>query len=140
MTSIPEMSLAVVGAAHPNADGSNRQFEILLCHAGEPVKLVPEPKNAHDRNAVAVYSCRDVQIGYISAERARQFAVSLSGDLVRAVFQRRANFGAWIRIGFDGRDPYLTSAMLAAPVEQADDPIDEDQPFYPDEIWPDGPE
>ncbi|EQB09681.1 hypothetical protein L284_18930 [Novosphingobium lindaniclasticum LE124] len=131
------MSLAVVGAAHPNADGSNRQFEILLCHPGEPVTLVPEPTNVHDRNAVAVFSCREVQIGYISAERARQFSPQLGGEMIRAVFQRRANFGAWIRIGFEGREPHLTSAMLAEAVEQTDAPIDEDQPFYPDEIWPD---
>lgn len=57
--------------------------------------------------------------------------------MIRAVFQRRANFGAWIRIGFEGREPHLTSAMLAEAVEQTDAPIDEDQPFYPDEIWPD---
>ncbi|GFE76231.1 hypothetical protein NTCA1_38800 [Novosphingobium sp. TCA1] len=137
MTSIPEMSFAVVGAAHPNADGSNRQFEILLCHAGEPVTLVPEPRNPHDRHAVAVYSCRDVQLGYISADRARQFGTQFGGDLVRAVFQRRAAFGAWVRVGFDGKEPHLTSAMLAEPVAQADAPIDEDPGFYPDEIWPD---
>ena len=137
MTSIPEMSFAVVGAAHPNADGSNRQFEILLCHAGEPVTLVPEPQNPHDRNAVAVFSCRDVQLGYISADRARQFGVQFGGELVRAVFQRRAAFGAWVRVGFDGREPHLTSAMLAEPIEQADAPVDDDPMFYPDEIWPD---
>ncbi|MBO9725178.1 MAG: HIRAN domain-containing protein [Novosphingobium sp.] len=137
MTSIPEMSFAVVGAAHPNADGSNRQFETLLCHAGEPVTLVPEPHNPHDRYAVAVYSCRDVQLGYISARRARQFATRFGGDLVRAVFQRRAVFGAWVRVGFEGKEPHLTSAMLAEPVEQADAPIDEEPVFYPDEIWPD---
>ncbi len=131
------MSFAVVGAAHANADGSNRQFEILLCHPGEPVTLSPEPQNKHDPNAIAVFSSRDVQIGYISADRAQQFREQLRGDQTRAVFQRRANFGAWVRVGFDGRDPHLTSAMLADPVEKADAPFDEDQPFYPDEIWPD---
>ena len=137
MTSIPEMSLAVVGAAHPNADGSNRQFEILLCHPGEPVTLSSEPHNKHDPNAIAVFSSRDVQIGYISAERARQFGEHLRSDQARAVFQRRAAFGAWVRIGFDGKEPHLTSAMLAEPVEQARPQLDEDPPFYPDEIWPD---
>lgn len=137
MTSIPEMSLAVVGAAHPNADGSNRQFEILLCHPGEPVTLSPEPQNKHDPNAIAVFSSRDVQIGYISAERARQFGEHLRSDQARAVFQRRAAFGAWVRVGFDGREPHLTSAMLAERGDTGDGPVDDDPPFYPDEIWPD---
>ncbi|MFC0687597.1 HIRAN domain-containing protein [Novosphingobium clariflavum] len=137
MTSIPEMSFAVVGVAHPNADGSNRQFEILLCHPGEPLTLVPERQNPHDPHAVAVYSCRDVQLGYISADRARQFGAQFSGDLVRAVFQRRAAFGAWVRVSFDGREPHLTGAMLAEDGESGDAPIDDDPPFYPDEIWED---
>lgn len=131
------MSFAVVGAAHPNADGSNRQFEILLCQAGEPVALVPEPENKHDRHAVAVYSCRDVQMGYISADRARLFGERLSGEEVRAVFQRPDNFGAWIRVAFDGQVPHLTSAMLAASDEEVVPPDGDEPPFYPDEVWPD---
>lgn len=127
------MSFAVVGAAHPNADGSNRQFEILLCHAGEPVVLIPEPENEHDRNAIAVYSCRDVQIGYISADRARLYGERLRGDGVRAVFQRGSDFGAWIRVAFDGEAPHLTSAMLG----ESHGIATEELPFYPDEIWAD---
>lgn len=139
MDSIADMSFAVVGAVHPNADGSNRQFEILLCQAGEPVTLVPEPENKHDRHAVAVYSSRDVQIGYISADRARLFGERLRGDEACAVFQRGGSFGAWIRVGFSGEAPRLTRAMLADP-DHNDDPsyLDRGEPdFYPDEIWPD---
>src|SRR5690349_9077690 len=43
----------VVGSMHPNADGSNRLFEIALCVPGEPITLVREPKNKHDPSAVA---------------------------------------------------------------------------------------
>lgn len=68
-TRIPALSLAVVGAQYPNRDGSDRRFEILLCTPGEPVELVPEPRNRHDENAVAVRSARGVQIGYLTAER-----------------------------------------------------------------------
>lgn len=131
------MSFAVVGAAHPNADGSNRQFEILLCQAGEPVTLVPEPENKHDRHAMAVYSCRDVQIGYISADRARLFGERLGDKGVRAVFQRPDGFGAWIRVAFDGQEPHLTSAMIAASEDAPDCVAGDEPPFYPDEIWPD---
>lgn len=48
-----QMSLHVVGANHPNADGGNRRFEILLCVPGEPIELIPEPKNPADPNAIA---------------------------------------------------------------------------------------
>ena len=62
-----ELSLAVVGISHPNANGSNRRFEAMLCVPGESVELRPEPKNKHDSNAVAVFSARGVQIGYLTA-------------------------------------------------------------------------
>ncbi|WJM28580.1 HIRAN domain-containing protein [Novosphingobium resinovorum] len=136
MTSIPAMSLAVVGAPHPNADGSNRQFEILLCEPGEPVRLVPEPKNKHDRHAIAVLSVRDVQLGYISAERAPRVGGLLGAADVQAVFQRKADFGAWIRVSFDGEIPKLTNSMLVEAEEIFDEPVSEPD-FYPDEIWPD---
>ena len=63
------MSLAVVGAIHDNKDRSNRLFEIQLCAPGEPVDLVPEPKNPFDPSAIAIFSVRGIQIGYVSAEK-----------------------------------------------------------------------
>lgn len=131
------MSLAVVGAPHANADGSNRQFEILLCQAGEPVTLIPEPKNKHDRHAIAVFSTRDVQIGYINAERAPRIGALMGEHEISAVFQRKADFGAWIRIAFDGEMPQLTALMLVEPDEPDLPPIEPEPDFYPDEIWPD---
>ncbi|WP_235037535.1 MULTISPECIES: HIRAN domain-containing protein [unclassified Novosphingobium] len=137
MTTPPSMSLAVVGAAFPNADGSNRQFETLLCQAGEPVTLVPEPRNKNDPHAIAVFSIRDVQIGYISAERAPRLGALISSFDAQAVFQRKADFGAWIRVSFDGAAPQLTGAMLVEP-DDPDVPLFDPEPdFYPDEIWPD---
>lgn len=65
-----QLSLHVVGAGHPNRRGGDRRFEILLCVPGEPVHLVLEPKNPADPQAVAVFSGRGVQIGYLTAERA----------------------------------------------------------------------
>jgi len=131
--SLRPLSLAVVGAPYGNADGSNRQFEILLCKPGEPVELRPEPRNRHDRHAIAVHSCRGVQIGYVTAERAPLLGALLGRSEVRAVFQRKATFGAWLRVGFDGESPDLTEAML---VEQGE-AIDMEADFYPDEEWPD---
>jgi hypothetical protein len=137
MISPPEsprpFSLAVVGAPYGNADGSNRQFEILLCTPGEEVTLRPEPRNKHDRNAIAVYSCRGIQIGYVTAERAPLLGSLLTRTEVRAVFQRKAHFGAWIRVAFDGTTPELTDAMLV----EHDATTDAERDFYPDEEWPD---
>ena len=67
-----EMTLAVVGIDFPNEDKarSNRRFELLASTVGDPVSLRPEPRNRHDPHAVAVFSSRDVQVGYLSAERA----------------------------------------------------------------------
>ncbi|MEE4451479.1 HIRAN domain-containing protein [Novosphingobium resinovorum] len=131
------MSLAVVGVAFPNADGSNRQFEIMLCHAGEMVRLVPEPTNKKDRHAIAVFSTRGVQIGYVNAERAPRVGALLASYDAQAVFQRVADFGAWIRVSFDGQAPALTDAMLVEPEEPDIAPPDPEPDFYPDEIWPD---
>lgn len=125
------MSLAVVGAAHLNADKSNRQFEILLCAPGEPIELRPEPKNEHDPHAIAVFSCRGVQIGYLSAERAPRIGAMMREHEVQAVFQRKAEFGAWIRVGF-GEAPVVTDAMLVNYDGEAEE-LDHDPYFYPDE-------
>jgi hypothetical protein len=133
----PAMSLAVVGAAFPNADGSNRQFEILLCKAGDQVTLVPEPTNKKDRHAVAVFSTRGVQIGYVNAERAPRVGALLASYDALAVFQRTTDFGAWIRVSFDGNAPMLTDAMLVETSEPDIPPPDLEPDFYPDEIWPD---
>ena len=62
---IPELTLAVVGIDFPNADGSNRRSEAMMTLPGEPVALIPEPRNQHDSNAIAVVSPRGVQIGYL---------------------------------------------------------------------------
>jgi len=130
---LPPFSLAVVGAPYANADGSNRQFEILLCKPGEEVTLRAEPRNRHDRNAIAVHSCRGIQIGYVTAERAPLLGTLLGRTQVQAVFQRKAAFGAWIRVAFNGEIPRLTDAMLV----EHDEASDAAPEFYPDEEWPD---
>lgn len=136
--SLPAMSLAVVGAKHKNADGSDRRVEIEECMPGEHVELVPEPDNEADRHAIAVYSCRDIQIGYVSADRAPRIGQLLGSTEAVAVFQRQAKFGAWIRIAFDGETPVITDAMLDDHDEGGDGKNAGGEPdFYPDEEWPD---
>lgn len=102
------ISLAVVGADYPNEDGSDRRFELALCSPGEPVDLRPEPRNKADPRAIAVFSCRGEQIGYLAAERAPMIgAIIGSGRDWQAVYQARSEFGAWIRVAFDDAEPIL---------------------------------
>ena len=75
---------------------ASRQMEILLC---QPVTLEPEPKNPADANANTVYSSRDVQIGYIAADRTsiihRAWGAARE---IRAIFQEPITGGAAIRV------------------------------------------
>lgn len=126
-----ELSLHVVGADHPNRDGGNRRFEILLCRPGEVVALVPEPANPVDPNAVMVMSARGVQIGYLTADRAAWIAGMLrEGREMQAVFQERTAIGAAIRAGLDGAAPVLPHLV-------AHDGADSEPDFWPDEMPPD---
>ncbi|WP_454887407.1 HIRAN domain-containing protein [Sphingomonas oryzagri] len=131
----PDMTLSVVGGIHANADGSNRLFEIALCAPGEPVALVPEPRNRHDPSAVAVFSTRGIQIGYLSAERCGWIGSKIRlGEEIRALFQAAVKGGALIRVSFSGLDPDLPAS---APVRRPARLPDWDDSFYPDETWPD---
>lgn len=105
---IKELTLAVVGIDISNADGRNRRSEAMITLPGEPVELIPEPRNKHDRNAIAVVSPRGVQIGYLSAERAPYVHGRMSrGDDAVAIFQGINGGAAFIRIRFDGATPTL---------------------------------
>lgn len=126
-----QLTLRVVGAAYPNRKGGgDRRFEILLCVPGEPVTLVPEPRNPADPNAVAAFSARGVQIGYLTAERAPWIGAMLRGGReVHAVFQQATTTGAAVRVGIDGEAPVL-------PPEKPPPALAEDG-FWPDDMPPD---
>jgi hypothetical protein len=131
---LPQLSLAVVGADFPNKRGPGRRFEIALCAPGEIVELRPEPKNKADPSAVAVYSCRGVQMGYLTAERCGRIgALIRQGREVQVVFQQSTRAGAVIRVAFDGDEPTLPSPAVPAHSEHQQ----QDQDFWPDPEWPD---
>src|SRR3546814_18106532 len=89
----------VVGADYPNRRGPGRRFEIELCRAGEAVELRREPNNPADPRAIAVFSARSIQIGYIQAERAQLVGTLLARHPAAvAIFQRTDPRGAVIRI------------------------------------------
>lgn len=78
-----EYSVIVAGTGFEGRQGRIR----LAVKEGMEVKLVPEPNNPHDENAIAVYVTvrrwftlylkTDVHIGYIKKERAKFFTKKL---------------------------------------------------------------
>jgi hypothetical protein len=121
----------VVGADFLNKRGPTRRFEIALCVPGEAVDLVREPKNPADPRAVAVFSNRGVQIGYLTAERCGWIGTMIErGQPLTAVFQEKTDFGAVIRVALDGGEPVLPPPRPAADQSAEDD-------FWPDYIPPD---
>ena len=134
-----ELTTSIVGIDFPNADKtrSNRRMEILLCAPGDRVTLRREPKNPHDSNAVGVWSERDIQLGYISAERAPMIGRRLQAEETSALFQAMHQGSAYIRIRFGGGDPSLPPPIAdPGPPPPPPEP-DRDDGFYRDE---DGPE
>ncbi|SEM55079.1 HIRAN domain-containing protein [Sphingomonas gellani] len=133
------LSLAIVGADHPNRRGPTRWFELNLCAPGEPVELRPEPKNPKDPYAVAVYSCRGVQLGYVTAERAPWIGKLIGeGREIVAVFQGKASFGGWARVAFDGEQPLLpVPSVQADRLPNTESTANDDAGFWPDPVWDD---
>jgi hypothetical protein len=123
-----ELSLAVVGLDFPNADRSNRRFEMALCIRGEPVHLVPEPSNRADPRAIAVVSCRGIQLGYLTAERCGLIGGWLAaGEKHEAVFQEPGRYAAVIRVRFGG-------GRLSLPVERDDVVWDRQEMGYGEQV------
>lgn len=127
------LSLAIAGIHHPNKRGPARAFELRVCEPGEPVELRPEPKNPADPLAIAVFSLRGVQLGYLTAERAPWIGAMIrNGREIQAIFQGMTQKSAFIRVAFDGEAPALP------PRRDCDAPIEaQSSVWYPDEQWPD---
>lgn len=138
-----ELTLAVVGIDFPNADGSNRRSEAMMTLPGESVELVPEPKNKHDSNAIAVVSPRGFQLGYVNAERAPYIGSRMSrGEDAVAIFQGMDGGSAFIRVRFGGGTPTLPPAPAKATtptrpsrLPRRSEPYDP-HAFYPDDEGP----
>jgi hypothetical protein len=77
----------VKGVTHNNDDGTSRIAAQQLCSIGETVKLVADPSNEHDRNAIRVVLLTGQQIGFISARQAARFQGKLQ-LLTATVFSR----------------------------------------------------
>lgn len=123
-----QITLPIVGVDYPNKKGPTRRFAVELLSPGDPVKLLQEPNNPADENAIAVYSADDIQVGYLPAQRAPYVGMRMSRGDVSAIFQGQTRHGAFVRIAFDGETPIL-------PPEPA--PEDAVADWWPDEEWPD---
>ncbi|MEJ7933527.1 HIRAN domain-containing protein [Sphingobium sp. AN558] len=130
------ISLAVVGVQFDNKKGPPRRFVVEMCTPGEPVELRPEPKNPADRNAIAVYSARGVQLGYLTAERAPMIGKAMRDGIVQAIFQRKEKWGATIRAHLDGSVPTLPDPADSRAADWPP-PGSQDADWWPDEEWPD---
>jgi HIRAN domain len=87
-------SLICVGERFANADGDNRQVELARSKPGERIDLVREPTNPYDINAVALVSCRGVQVGYLAREHAIWIAPMIdAGAIFSATVERVAPKG-----------------------------------------------
>ncbi|SDA36893.1 HIRAN domain-containing protein [Sphingomonas sp. NFR15] len=139
-----EFTLAVVGIDFPNENGSNRRSEAMMTQPGAPIKLVLEPKNKHDPNAISVFSPQGVQIGYMNAERAPYVGLRMGrGEDVTAIFQGIDDGSAFIRVRFGGGVPTLPLASEKQPASSGPPrPMHRSEPLDPHSFQPDeeGPE
>lgn len=110
---------------------------MAICREGEPVELRAEPENKYDEHAIAVYSCRGVQLGYLPSERAVLIGTYWrQGHTTIAIFQALEAKVGRVRVAFDGDQPVLP-AISAAPPPPDWDAVDPDSGFYPDPTFDD---
>jgi hypothetical protein len=110
-----DFSLPACGEVHSNGDGTCRQCELALCRPGDPLRLVREPRNIHDRNAIAIVTKRGVRVGYLSRQYAAVWASKLDRGAVPKVIVERikgatlagAMLGLVMRVNLEGEEPEL---------------------------------
>lgn len=108
---INDFRLRLVGERFENRDGTSRQEELEQCSVGEPVTLERETDNPVDPGAVAVFSARGRQIGYLGADRATfiRGKIDRGFDLRAIIAQLRKRPGmpisAVLALNLDGEDP-----------------------------------
>lgn len=76
--------LHVVGVSHRNPDHSSRQQILQDCTVGDELKLIRDPSNHFDSNAIMVCTRGEEQIGFVDREHAER----LSQDLDRGIQMR----------------------------------------------------
>lgn len=91
----------------------NRQNYVKKLRVGEKVKLIREPNNKYDKNAVAVYNLNNNQLGYIPKELAKSISDKMSAEEIpNAIVKYIAggnglNYGATLEITFTKYTPSI---------------------------------
>lgn len=108
------LTVGIADEGHDNPDGSSRQGELCRCIAGEPVSLVREPGNPHDRHAVRVDTVRGVTIGYLKRDDRWISELIDEGVPVRGIVNgitggttRKPSRGCVLRLRIGGKNPDL---------------------------------
>lgn len=77
---------SVAGVSFENDNGSSRQRIISkYCRVGDYVKLISEPDNKYDKNAIMVYLLNGQQIGYLKSTFA--YMANLKSDNLAAFIE-----------------------------------------------------
>lgn len=102
VTETMEFHTKVVGVTHTNRDGTNRQNVVRRLRAGQPLLLIRDPKNRHDRNAIMIctsggFFSSSKQVGFLSAELAAEYAPFLdAGGQMQAEVTEVTGGGGWL--------------------------------------------
>lgn len=87
----------IAGVTHRNPDGSRRQKLLKRCRVNDPLTLLREPRNRHDRNAVAVFRWgTNEQLGYITAAAAETVAAAMDAGVPVGAWVTQLTGGGWI--------------------------------------------
>lgn len=82
------MHIKVVVCRVAGVTFDNRQEVIQRLHGDEPCRIVPEPENQYDANALAVYAAEHdgtiSHVGYVPRDLAAIIAPMLDGEAVMA--------------------------------------------------------
>ncbi len=122
----------VVGVSHRNQDRHSRQKIIREhCCEGQRVRLVPEPNNKFDSNAISVWTDGGLQIGYLNANLARiatekHEVEDLIAEISAVTGGGYKTSGVNLRIGKAKRAAAPTHALVHA--QNISSP-DDDEPF-----------
>ena len=119
----------VAGVTYPEpTTGEDRQSIIALLTGDEPTRIVPEPTNAYDPNALAVHVATSAgirHVGFVPRDLAKQIAPHLEGE---AVMVRIVEItGGFSLEPYGGDDGDVAAYGLRISIE-----VPDDQPIAPD--------
>ena len=116
----------------PNEDTSKSNRR-MLCAPGVAIELRFEPSNPFDNNAVAIFSERGTQLGYVSAEQASLIGKRIAEGEAIAVFQTMHGSRVLTLPDPVPDVPKRPPPRRARPAQR---PVYDPHAFYPDEEGP----